>query len=252
MLTEDRLRGSLRGCLDMTGLPAPQVAEHLTILAQHSDAVITAGRDKWRPRGREDYKETTLVDKADFLPPCVSQELTGWWLEVVRRARLPNWDIASTCQIEVKRGLLLVEAKAHNKELSPEGKKPPITANGKLNHIKIGTAIEQANAGLNSILKGWKLSRDSDYQLCNRFAWSWKLANLGVPVVLIYLGFLNANEMNDQGDPFTNHEAWEACLRSHAKNRVPDAAWGKRFQINGITAWFLIKSMELPVNIKKP
>ena len=90
------------------------------------------------------------------------------------------------------------------------------------------------------------------YQLCNRFAWSWKIASLGVPVVLIYLGFLNAREMLDQGEPFTNHAAWEACLRDHAKSIVHEEAWGKRFQINGVPAWFLIKSMELPVDVKKP
>ena len=135
--------------------------------------MITPGKDKWRPRGREDYKETTLVDAADFIPPVVSQELIVWWLEVVRVARLPNWDIASTCLLEGKQGLLLVEAKAHDRELSPEGKKPPKTANGKLNHIKIGKAIEQANTGLKVVLKeGWDLTRDSHYQLCNRFAWA--------------------------------------------------------------------------------
>ena len=90
------------------------------------------------------------------------------------------------------------------------------------------------------------------YQLCNRFAWSWKIASLGVPVVLIYLGFLNAREMLDQGEPFINHAAWKARLRSHAKSIVPEEAWGKRFQINGVPAWFLIKSMELPVDVKKP
>ena len=251
-LSADRMRGSLRGCLDITGLPAPQVAECLNILAQSSGAMITPGRDKWRPRGREDYKETTLVDEADYLPPDVSQKLTAWWLEVVRRARVPNWDIASTCQIEGKRGLILVEAKAHDKELSTNGKKPPTTANGKLNHTKIDTAIRQANTGLNEALKGWHLTSESHYQLCNRFAWSWKLASLGVPVVLIYLGFLNATEMHDQGEPFANHASWEACLRSHAKSIVPDDAWGKRFQINGVPIWFLIKSMELPVDVKKP
>ena len=79
-LSTDRLRGSLRGCLDIMGLPAPQVAEYLIVLAQPSGAAITSGRDKWRPRGRVGYKETTLVDEADYLPPGVSQELTGWWL----------------------------------------------------------------------------------------------------------------------------------------------------------------------------
>jgi len=252
-LSADRLRGSLRGCLDIMGLPDPQVAEYLSILAQPSGAMITAGRDKWRPRGREDYKETTLVDEADFLPPSVSQELTGWWLEVVRGARLPNWDMASTCQIEGKRGLILVEAKAHDKELSEAGKAAPTSPNGKLNHERIGKAIAEANAGLKNVIdKDWRLTRDSHYQLCNRFAWTWKLASLGVPIVLIYLGFLNAREMLDQGEPFTNHAAWEACLRYHAKSIVPEEAWGKRFQINGVPAWFIIKSMELPADVKKP
>jgi crotonobetainyl-CoA:carnitine CoA-transferase CaiB-like acyl-CoA transferase len=34
-------------------------------------------------------------------------------------------------------------------------------------------------------LPGWSLSVDSHYQICNRFAWAWKIASLGVPVVLI-------------------------------------------------------------------
>ena len=28
--------------------------------------------------------------------------------------------------------------------------------------------------------------------MSNRFAWAWKLADLGVPVVLVYLGFFRA------------------------------------------------------------
>lgn len=35
--------------------------------------------------------------------------------------------------------------------------------------------------------------------MSNRFAWAWKLATMEVPVVLVYLGFLNATEMGDQG-----------------------------------------------------
>jgi hypothetical protein len=36
------------------------------------------------------------------------------------------------------------------------------------------------------------ISRDNRYQMSNRFAWSWKLASVGVPVVLVYLGFVGA------------------------------------------------------------
>jgi len=144
------------------------------------------------PRGLMKPQETKLVDSSDFLPPDMCKELTEWWLEKTRGANLPNWDIASTCTIEGMKGLLLVEAKAHDKELSEAGKSQSTTDNSKKNHDRIGIAIEQANTGLNSVLNGWALSRDSHYQLSNRFAWSWKLTNLGMPVVLVYLGFLNA------------------------------------------------------------
>jgi len=247
-LAADRLRGSLRGCLDLTGLPAQKVAERLMFLAHLSGAVVSPGADTWRPRGRSDYKETTLVEGTDFIQPDISKSLIGWWLKVARRARLPNWDIASTCLIEGKRGLVLIEAKAHDNELSADGKRPPTTANGRLNHVKIGRAIEEANAGLNSISKRWALSRDSYYQLSNRFAWTWKLTSLGVPVVLVYLGFLNAKEMCDQGCPFSSHAVWENHLRLKVKDHVPNEAWNTRFKINGTPAWFLIKSMELPSN----
>jgi hypothetical protein len=41
----------------------------------------------------------------------------------------------------------------------------------------------------------WALSRDWCYQMSIRFAWAWKLAGLGKPVILIYLGFLAYDEM---------------------------------------------------------
>lgn len=46
----------------------------------------------------------------------------------------------------------------------------------------------------------------------------WKVASLGVPVVLVYLGSLNADEMSK---PFANHEAWEPCLLAYAEGTAP-------------------------------
>jgi len=247
-LTLDRLRGSLLRCLLLTGLPRHHTAELLTNLVRLPNIVISSHNDIWMPRGLTDYKETTLVDSSDFLPSDKCKVLTEWWLEKPRGARLPNWDIASTCIIEGKKGLLLVEAKAHDKELSEAGKSKPTTSNGQMNHRHIGVAIEQANSGLNGALKGWALSRDSHYQLSNRFAWTWKLTTLGVPVILVYLGFLNAIEMSDQGQPFNSYRAWDICIRNHAENFVPDDAWEKKLEINGTPVWFLIRSMQLGLN----
>jgi len=200
------------------------------------------------PRGLRNHKETTLLDSEYFLPPDKRHELKHWWLKKPRGANVPNWDIASTCAVEGRRGLLLVEAKAHDKELSEEGKSRPTSANSRLNHEKIKTAIDEANRGLNSVVSGWALSRDSHYQLSNRFAWAWKLATLDVPVVLVYIGFLNAIEMLDR-QPFDSSEAWNACLRNHAKNIVPEDAWEKRLEIAGIPVWFLTRSMLLELRI---
>ena len=244
MLSKDRLRGSLLRCLALTGLPRPQAADLLTSLASPSGAVILPDTDFWMPRGLADYKETTLVYNDQFLSLDNRKALTSWWLIKVRSARLPNWDIASTCTIEGRKGLLLVEAKAHDQELSGAGKSAPTSHNSKLNHERIGQAIAEANSGLNTVLKtDWNLTRDSHYQLCNRFAWSWKIASLGVPVALIYLGFLNAREMLDQGRPFASASAWENCLRHYSGGIVPDEAWGNKFYITGTPVWFLIKSL---------
>ncbi len=247
-LTVDRLRGSLLRCLLLTGLPRHHTAELLTNLVRVPNIVVSSHKDIWMPQGLRDYRETTLVDTVDFLSPDKCKALMKWWLDKPRGANLPNWDIASTCTIEGKKGLLLVEAKAHDMELSEVGKSRPTTINSQMNHNRIALAIEQANSGLNEVLKGWALSRDSHYQLSNRFAWTWKLASLGVPVILIYLGFLNAMEMSDQGQPLDSSNAWEISIRNHAKDFVPDDAWGERLEINGTPVWFLIRSMQLWLN----
>ena len=49
------------------------------------------------------------------------RKLQTWWLAVIRgNPTTPNWDIASTCKIRGKPGLLFIEAKAHEKELSEQ------------------------------------------------------------------------------------------------------------------------------------
>jgi len=74
------------------------------------------------PRGLTNYRETTLLDSEHFLPADKRQELKYWWLRKPRGANVPDWDIASNCTLEGRKRLLLVEAKAHDKELSEAGK----------------------------------------------------------------------------------------------------------------------------------
>ena len=67
--------------------------------------------------------------------------------------RTPNWDIASTCTIEGKAGILLIEAKAHDQELIKEetGRKnieTPVSGNARRNLLRIDWAIRDASAAL--------------------------------------------------------------------------------------------------------
>jgi hypothetical protein len=144
------------------------------------------------------------------------ETVTCWWLAVRRNANTPNWDLVSTCTIDGHKGLVLLEAKAHEPELHLNDR--CIAAN-KQNRKQIIRAIGEANKALGN---GWSLSAVRRYQLSNRFAWAWKVASLGKPVVLVYLGFLNAYEM---GQPFQNHAAWERCLHEYADTCVPQSAW---------------------------
>ena len=92
------------------------------------------------------------------------------------RSWTPCWDIASTCTVSGQKGLLLVEAKAHAKELTQGNK----CGAGPANRKQIENALAQANTGLRNATGGlWRLSVEHRYQIANRFAWSWKLAQLG-------------------------------------------------------------------------
>ena len=51
-----------------------------------------------------------------FLPDPLPQQLKEWWLKRPLRANTPNWDLVSTCKIAGRDGLLLIEAKAHDRE----------------------------------------------------------------------------------------------------------------------------------------
>lgn len=238
------VRGSQLRCQLLTGLPREQVAARLTELARPSGALVTPV-DQWLPSGPGIPLEARIDSDPGFVPPEVQEALLSWWLVVRRQANTPNWDIAATCQFGDKPGLILVEAKAHDRELKDAGKRAPTTANGRKNHERVALAIEEANGGLNRILPDWGLSRDRCYQISNRIAWAWKLASLKVPVVLVYLGFLNAHEMADQGQPFATAHEWELCLRRHSRDMVPGDAWGERLQVGQTPLWLLFQAMEL-------
>ena len=255
--TKKDQRGSRPRCVLMMEGDRDVVARRLTDLIGLSDVQVLA-EDRWMPTGKPVQRpdggwddtpaaEAKLGNADTLLPAYIREELQRWWLAVAKNANTPNWDIASTCVIGNAPGLLLVEAKAHANECGTGGKRLPTSPNGWRNHMQIGRAIADVAAELQrSTVQPWRLSRDSHYQLSNRFAWSWMSASLGVPVVLMYLGFLKANEVNDLGPIFESADEWQESLSEHSRNIVDPASWERRLEVGDIPLLPIVRSYEQP------
>ena len=261
-IERNRRRGSRPRCILLMDGGREEVAGRLVRLVGLESDVIIGGGDRWMPCGKPVQKEDNSWDKtparevrlggltALFAPDerCrreLGDQLRKWWLAVPKGANTPNWDIASTCTIKGQRGLLLVEAKAHSAEL---GEADSCGSENPDNRERIRLAITEAAAGLQAATGGpWNMSPDSHYQLSNRFAWSWKLASLGIPVVLLYLGFLNAEEMADRGQVFGSAGQWETSLRAHSEGVVDNRCWGQWIDLNGVPLLPLIRGVDQPL-----
>ena len=246
-------RGSKPRCHLLTHGSPEEVVARLTRLIEPWGRVDV--NDRWMPRGFTETDEAQLGRVDNLLDAASGKALVNWWLAVPKGARVPNWDIASTCTIEGKPGLLLIEAKAHDEELNYEkaGKKRgrKETAGQIQNREQISNRMQESSAGFtNSTQLEWTLSIEHHYQMSNRFAWAWKLTELGMPVVLVYLGFLNAIEMSDRGFPFRNYALWEQLVFSHSGPLFPNQVWNKRWTLHGQPFIPLIKSIEQPLNIE--
>lgn len=245
-------RGSRPRCVALVDGTRESVAATLTDLVGVPDVVVRPD-DHWMPKGRPTRRgagwdatparEARLDRDSGFVSDSARRALKDWWLAVARGANTPTWDLASTCRIEGTRGLVLVEAKAHRNELSSAGKSLPGSDNGWKNHARIASAIADGNVGLARASGGeWSLSRDDCYQLSNRFAWSWKLAASGIPVVLGYLGFLDAEDMAGDGPLFRSHDDWVDAVKGHAAGAVDASCWGRQLRVEGVPLLAVIRS----------
>ena len=213
-------RGSRFRCLLATSLPPPKFVEWMNSLIRPFAGV--SEQDRHMPEGLCSPEEARLGETSKFLDADRRKVLTDWWLAVPESANTPNWDLVSTCKVGGSEGLILLEAKAHSGELKSDDS---CGATEPKNRKRISQAIEEANKALGN---GWLLGADRCYQISNRFAWGWKVASLGVPVVLVYLGFLNAVELPQ---PFHDHAAWERRLREYADGCVPKDAWNSKLMV---------------------
>ncbi|MBI1212966.1 MAG: hypothetical protein GC190_16005 [Alphaproteobacteria bacterium] len=239
---EREFKGSRLRCLLLTSAARSEVAAFLnSLVAPH--ARVTAA-EHWMPRGFLEPDEAKLGETPGFLSDQDRATLTGWWLKQPGGANTPNWDLVSTCSVETRPGLVLVEAKAHEGEFSDDrcGASSP-------NRQQIEAALAEASAAWNELMPGFSLSADSHYQLSNRLAFSWKLASMGIPIVVVYLGFLDAHEMDDgRRTLLRNHMQWHRCVVAQSKDTIPEHAWDRTFDVGGTPLTIAIRSAVVDVH----
>jgi hypothetical protein len=243
-------RGSKARCHLLTHGSVDIVSERLTSLISPWGAVT--GEDRWMPRGFKYVEEARFGRQDIILDRADGESLVKWWLAVPGAGRVPQWDIASTCTIGGKRGLLLVEAKAYDKELTgaEAGKRTPAleSVDSRSNQRRIELCLGQANSALTRDTKlDFQLSVKHHYQMSSRFAWAWKLTDLGFPVALVYLGFVDAEEMVDRGIPIENEASWEQQVKAHSRSLFPDKLWGQKWLMGRAPLIPLIKTYQMDI-----
>lgn len=215
-------RGSRKHLLDW--VESPRFPLRMNRMLEPTGARVTDS-DVWQPTGWGHPDEAKLHQwGSEVLPDTVDWDrLLSWWLKHSSGANVPNWDWASTCEVDGQRGLVLVEAKAHASELKDDGKGPPDpeSRGSRENHEQIGRAIAEARMALEREIPEIGISRDRSYQLSNRIAHAWWLANHGIPVVLVYLGFLQADDVSDLGETFDGDDEWRRVVIEHAAGVLP-------------------------------
>ncbi len=236
-------RGSRKHVLDWTS--RPEFCEELLRLVSPVEARLTPS-SIWTPKGYDAPKEAELKT---FGPEAMPESevwplLRRWWLVHERGANTPNWDIAFSCDIEETPGLILVEAKANVPELVRSGKglRADASDNSRANHERIGGAIDEACAALRLVAGATAIRRDSHFQLSNRVAFAWKLASLGVPTILVYLGFLGDRGIADAGEPFRDEAHWNDSFAAYAHSQVPRELFERRLDCGAAPSWFLARS----------
>jgi hypothetical protein len=209
-------------------------------------AVLAADRI-WMPVGHVDPTEARPTRPCEpLLPASLSRRLRAWWLAVDRpTANEPNWDLAAAATFPGdRRGLVLIEAKAHVAELAGEtiGKRLNGASNPE-NHARIGAAIEEARCALGGDAAGIGISRDCCYQFSNRVAFAWRLASWGIPTVLVYLGFTGDAGMGGPRNMIRDDAHWRQMLAEHTRDVMPASAWERPLRTEEYEVWMLMRTL---------
>ena len=206
--------------------------------------VVLKDKKTLQPKGFIDSSEFRLqryVNEHKLVKPFPNLKefnFNTWWNPYGGSA--PTWDMISLCKLNGKDALLLVEAKAHVNEFDTNGKKEELNpSDGSIaNCISIEKRIKEACDNLNNSTIGFNVSINKHYQLSNRVAFSWKLNQLNIPVVLLYLGFTGDTYFKDY---FTDVNHWEKEFKKYLQGIVPVSF------LNSTSSDFLFIHSSLPI-----
>jgi hypothetical protein len=236
-------RGSRKHILDW--IAQPRFLPELLAFAEPVACRVTAS-SQWLPLSAEQPGEARLETFGPRVMPDhpAWPALERWWLASPAGANTPNWDLALSCDIEGRAGLLLVEAKANVPELSSAGKSiaPNASADSRANHERIGAAIGEARGALGHVAPRIAIDRDRHYQLSNRIAFAWKLASFGIPTVLLYLGFMGDEGIRDAGEPFADDAHWQDVFSRHLGTVHAKELLGGPVDAGGAAFWLLSRT----------
>lgn len=197
-----------------------------------------ADKPDLRPYGRQTTEARSEFELEEYLAshcphdPLIAED---WWIpHKTKDNKRPTWDLLAKLQDQDgASGLLLVEAKAHVKELKPqEGmSKPKDTDNSKENAEQIKRRIKETQKVLNRLNRTRiRLPCDNHFQLVNRFAYSCHLASLGWNVILLYLGFSGDTYFEDC---IRNERHWQRVMGGYLNGIVSDSFPESLFAFNG-------------------
>ncbi len=203
------------------------------------------------PKGLHEMDEYRFSMSCGLIDESIRKELIKWWLGIDCETdkQTPNWDFVCTAKIDGKDGLILIEAKAHRGELY---KKDPCKAK-QVSRKEISRAVDEASRELNKLHSGFRFDIDHSYQISNRFSWCWKLASEGIPVILIYLGFLKCPEM-DHGSYkiLKSSDGWKSLVleypgrkRSGTWASIPAHFWNRIWMVGETPLIPIFSSMDI-------
>ncbi len=236
-------KGSKKHVLDL--IDREDFINSLNNILRPYDASFT-DRKTVQPKGIKDASEFGLqsyINKhklAERFPLLIDFNFDKWWKPCGGKA--PTWDMISLCQLDGKDALLLVEAKAHKSEFNRYGKAPSKgkpSVGSETNLKSIEGKIKEACDNLNYNCHGFNISTEKHYQLSNRVAFAWKLKQLNVPVVLLYLGFTGDTYFKQDFFEYDSH--WEEGFNKYIEAVVP------RNFINSTKSEFLFIHTSLPI-----